>query len=116
MKTFLSARLRSPFCLKIGALALLLNPVATFAGMAPDFESSMDETVKEAIHAVSNPKAQAQSAPAFAVSLTGPNRIAVTGKKITNAIFDARQLDMQTEEATVRSSFFRKPMNPLRFL
>ena len=73
----------------------------------------MDETVKEAIHSVSSPKAQAQSAPAFAVSLTGPNRIAVTGKKITNAIFDARQLDMQTEEATGQIFVFPKTNEPV---
>lgn len=113
MKTFLSDRLRVSFCLKIGALALVLCPALTYAGMAPDFESSMDETVKEAIHSVSNPKAQAQSAPAFAVSLTGPNRIAVTGKKITNAIFDARQLDMQTEEATGQIFVFPKTNEPI---
>lgn len=113
MKTFLSDRLRVPFCLKIGALALILCPALTYAGMAPDFEPSMDETVKEAIHSVSKPKAQAQSAPAFAVSLTGPNRIAVTGKKITNAIFDARQLDMQTEEATGQIFVFPKTNDPI---
>lgn len=113
MKPYLSDRLRVPFCLKIGAFTLLLSPAVTTAGMAPDFESSMDETVKEAIHSVSNPKAQAQSAPAFAVSLTGPNRIAVTGKKITNAIFDARQLDMQTEEATGQIFVFPKTNEPV---
>lgn len=113
MKPFLSDRLRTPFYLKIGAVALLLSQSAAYAGMAPDFESPMDETVKEAIHSVSNPKAQAQSAPSFAVSLTGPNRIAVTGKKITNAIFDARQLDMQTEEATGQIFVFPKTDQPI---
>ena len=112
MKPFLSDRLSLPFCLKIGALTVLLSPAVTLAGMAPDFESSMDKTVKEAIHSVSNPKGQAQSAPAFAVSLTGPNRIAVMGKKISNAIFDARQLDMQTEEATGQIFVFPKTNEP----
>lgn len=113
MKPFLSDRLRTPFCLKIGALALILSQSVANAGMAVDFDSEMDATVKEAVQSVANPKARAQSAPTFAVSLTGPNRIAVAGKKITNAIFDARQLDMQTEEATGQIFVFPKTDQPI---
>lgn len=113
MKPFLSDRLRTPFCLKIGALALILTQSVANAGMAPEFETEMDATVKEAVQSVANPKARAQSAPAFAVSLTGPNRIAVTGQKITNAIFDARQLDMQTEDATGQIFVFPKTDQPI---
>ncbi|HIT95469.1 MAG TPA: type-F conjugative transfer system secretin TraK [Candidatus Aphodousia faecavium] len=113
MKPFLSDRLRITFCLKIGALVLILSQSVANAGMAPDFDSQMDETVKEAVLSVANPKARTQSAPTFAVSLTGPNRIAVMGKKITNAIFDARQLDMQTEEATGQIFVFPKTNEPI---
>lgn len=113
MKPHWTPRLIAPFCLKIGASALILSSFSTYAGMAVDVEPEMDATVKEAVQSVANPKARAQSAPSFAVSLTGPNRIAVTGQKITNAIFDARQLDMQTEEATGQIFVFPKTNEPI---
>ena len=113
MKPHWTPRLIAPFCLKIGLFALILSSGSTHAGMAVDFDSEMDATVKEAVQSVANPKARAQSAPTFAVSLTGPNRIAVAGKKITNAIFDARQLDMQTEEATGQIFVFPKTEEPV---
>lgn len=113
MKPHWTPRLIATFCLKIGLFALILSSGSTLAGMAVDFDSEMDATVKEAVQSVANPKARAQSAPAFAVSLTGPNRIAVTGQKITNAIFDARQLDMQTEDATGQIFVFPKTDQPI---
>ena len=113
MKPHWTPRLIAPFCLKIGLFALILSSGSTHAGMAVDFDSEMDATVKEAVQSVANPKARAQSATAFAVSLTGPNRIAVTGQKITNAIFDARQLDMQTEDATGQIFVFPKTDQPI---
>lgn len=113
MKLYWTPCLSPSFCLKIGLFALILNTSPTHAGMAPDFNLQGEATVQEAVQAVANPKAKAQSAPSFAVSLTGPNRIAVTGQKITNAIFDARHLDMQTEEATGQIFVFPKTDQPI---
>lgn len=80
----------------------------THAGMAPSNDFLLDDPVHEAISSVKNPTIKAQSAPAYPVSLTGPNRIAVTGKKITNAIYEASQLEVQTDAVTGQVFVFPK--------
>lgn len=81
---------------------------AAMAGMAPDFEENTDAVVIEAMESVKNPQARAQSAPAYAVSLTGPNRIAVFDKKIINAIYDNTQLEVQSDNVTGQIFVFPK--------
>lgn len=85
----------------------LVVPLA-HAGMAPSNDFLLDDQVHEAISSVKNPTVKAQSAPAYPVSLTGPNRIAVTGKKITNAIYEASQLEVQTDAVTGQIFVFPK--------
>ena len=85
----------------------LVGPIA-HAGMAPSNDFLLDDQVHEAISSVKNPTVKAQSAPAYPVSLTGPNRIAVTGKKITNAIYEASQLEVQTDAVTGQIFVFPK--------
>ena len=82
------------------------------AGMAPDFEDYGDATVGEAMQSVSNPKARSQSAPSYPVSLTGPNRIAVDGKKIVNAIYDNTQMELQSDTMTGQIFVFPKTETP----
>ena len=82
------------------------------AGMAPDFEDYGDTTVGEAMQSVSNPKARSQSAPSYPVSLTGPNRIAVDGKKIVNAIYDNTQMELQSDTMTGQIFVFPKTDAP----
>lgn len=79
-----------------------------YAGMAPSEDSLMGDSVQEVIASVKNPAVKAQSAPAYPVSLTGPNRIAVSGKKITNAIYEASQLEVQTDAVTGQVFVFPK--------
>ena len=86
---------------------------AAQAGMAPENDPAIDAGVWQAIDSVKNPLAKSQSAPAFAVSLTGPNRIAVTDKKIINAIYDATQLDVQTDAMTGQIFVFPKSQDPI---
>ena len=78
------------------------------AGMAPTEEALTDDSVHEAIASIKHPAVKALSAPAYPVSLTGPNRIAVTGKKITNAIYEASQLEVQTDAVTGQVFVFPK--------
>lgn len=78
------------------------------AGMAPTEDALIDDSVHEALTSVKNPTGKAQSTPAYPVSLTGPNRIAVTGKKITNAIYEASQLEVQTDAITGQVFVFPK--------
>lgn len=82
------------------------------AGMAPDFEDYGDATVSETMQSVSSPKARSQSAPSFPVSLTGPNRIAVDGKKIVNAIYDNTQMELQSDTMTGQIFVFPKTETP----
>ena len=86
---------------------------AAQAGMAPENDPAIDAGVWQAIDSVKNPPAKSQSAPAFAVSLMGPNRIAVTDKKIINAIYDATQLDVQTDSMTGQIFIFPKSQDPI---
>lgn len=96
----------------VASFCALTMPCAT-AGMAPSDDSMIDSTVSEAMHAVKNPSAKAQSAPAYPVSLTGPNRIAVTDKKITNAIYEVSQLEVQTDAITGQVFVFPKTQDPI---
>lgn len=91
----------------LASFCALTMPFA-YAGMAPTEDALIDDSVHEAIASVKYPTARAQSAPAFPVSLTGPNRIAVTGKKITNAIYEASQLEVQTDAITGQVFVFPK--------
>lgn len=100
MKHLRTKSLLASFC----ALAV---PFA-HAGMAPSDDFLLENSVHEAIASVKQPRAKAQSAPAYPVSLTGPNRIAVTGKKITNAIYEASQLEVQTDSITGQVFVFPK--------
>lgn len=100
MKHLRTQSLLASFC----ALAV---PVA-HAGMAPSDDFLLENSVHEAIASVKNPTGKAQSTPAYPVSLTGPNRIAVTGKKITNAIYEASQLEVQTDAITGQVFVFPK--------
>ena len=76
------------------------------AGMAPDFEDYGDATVSETMQSVSSPKARSQSAPSF------PNRIAVDGKKIVNAIYDNTQMELQSDTMTGQIFVFPKAETP----
>ena len=100
MKHLRTKSLFASFC----ALAV---PLA-YAGMAPSDDFLSEDNVHEAIASVKSPRAKAQSAPAYPVSLTGPNRIAVMGKKITNAIYEASQLEVQTDAITGQVFVFPK--------
>lgn len=91
----------------LASLCALAVPFA-HAGMAPSDDFLLENSVHEAVASVKNPRAKAQSVPAFPVSLTGPNRIAVTGKKITNAIYEASQLEVQTDAITGQVFVFPK--------
>ena len=82
------------------------------AGMAPDFEDYGDTVVSEAMQSVNSPKARSQSAPSFPVSLAGPNRIAVEGKKIVNAIYDNTQMELQSDTMTGQIFVFPKTETP----
>lgn len=85
-----------------------LIPLTGVAGMAPDYAEDFDSSVQEAFESVARPQAKAQSAPAYSVSLGGPNRIAVEGKKIINAIYDNTQLEVQTDALTGQIFVFPK--------
>ena len=78
------------------------------AGMAPDSTEDFESSVHEAFESVARPQAKAQSTPAYSVSLSGPNRIAVEGKKIINAIYDNTQLEVQTDALTGQIFVFPK--------
>lgn len=98
------------FPLALSFCAFLLSNAQ--AGMAPDFGSPVDSEVDEAMRSVITPKARSQSAPSFPVSLTGPNRIAIEGKKIVNAIYDNTQLELQSDTVTGQVFVFPKTENP----
>lgn len=98
MKSFKTLCLTASFC---------LYSLHAAAGMAPQ-DVEYEESVGEVIDSVIAPKARAQSAQVFSVSLTGPNRIAVTGKKIINAIYDNTQLEVQTDALTGQIFVFPK--------
>ena len=71
------------------------------AGMAPEKMAGFESyDVTGVMNSVIKSTGRAKSAPAYPISDSGPNRIAVTGKKITNAIYDATQLDVQTDAVT----------------
>ncbi len=57
--------------------------------------------------------ARAQAPAEFAVSRSGPNRIAVTGEKIINAIYDQSQLDVQTDANLGQIYAIVKTQNPV---
>lgn len=105
MKTHWTIRLTASFC-------AFLTPLA-HAGMAPEKDSMMDATVWEAIDSVKHSAGKAQSTPAFPISLTGPNRIAVADKKIINAIYDATQLEVQTDSVTGQVFVFPRIQDPI---
>lgn len=98
MKSFKTLCLTASFC---------LYSLHAAAGMAPQ-DVEYEESVGEVIDSVIAPKARAQSAQVFSVSLTGPNRIAVAGKKIINAIYDNTQLEVQTDALTGQIFVFPK--------
>ena len=83
-------------------------PLTAVAGMAPDYAQEFDSSIQQAFEAVTQPQAKAQSTPAYSVSLSGPNRIAVEGKKIINAIYDNTQLEVQTDALTGQIFVFPK--------
>ena len=85
-----------------------LIPLTGVAGMAPDSTEDFESSVHEAFESVARPQAKAQSTPAYSVSLSGPNRIAVEGKKIINAIYDNTQLEVQTDALTGQIFVFPK--------
>ena len=72
-----------------------------FAGAAPErFSAESSNAIAPGIAALQTAitdNTVAQSARAFSVSRTGPNRIAVAGQKIVNAIYDPTQFDVQTD-------------------
>lgn len=90
-----------------GSFCALLSPIS-MAGMAPENDYGFESDAQIAATAVVQPKGSAQSAPSYAVSLSGPNRIAVKGKKIINAIYDASQLEVQTDSLTGQVFVFPK--------
>lgn len=100
MKHLRTKSLLASFCALTASFA--------YAGMAPTDDFLSEDSVHEAIASVKSPRAKAQSAPAYPVSLTGPNRIAVTGKTITNAIYEASQLEVQTDAITGQVFVFPK--------
>ena len=100
MKHLRTKSLLASFCALTASFA--------YAGKAPTDDFLSEDSVHEAIASVKSPRAKAQSAPAYPVSLTGPNRIAVTGKKITNAIYEASQLEVQTDAVTGQVFVFPK--------
>ena len=79
------------------------------AGMAPEKMAGFESyDVTGVMNSVIKPTGRAKSAP---------NRIAVTGKKITNAIYDATQLDVQTDAVTGQVFVFpRTQQNVALFL
>lgn len=95
----------------IASFCILTMPYAT-AGMAPAEDSMIDDTVQEAIHSVKYSNGKAQSTPVYSVSLSGPNRIAVSDKKITNAIYESSQLEIQTDPITGQVFVFPKTQDP----
>lgn len=100
MKTLQTLCLAGSFC--------ALIPLTGVAGMAPDYAEEFDSSIQQAFEAVTQPQAKAQSTPAYSVSLSGPNRIAVEGKKIINAIYDNTQLEVQTDALTGQIFVFPK--------
>lgn len=100
MKHYWTFSLTASFC-------ALLSPIS-MAGMAPENDYGFESDAQIAATAVVQPKGSAQSAPSYAVSLSGPNRIAVKGKKIINAIYDASQLEVQTDSLTGQVFVFPK--------
>lgn len=88
------------------------------AGMAPEKMAGFESyDVTGVMNSVIKPTGRAKSAPAYPISDSGPNRIAVTGKKITNAIYDATQLDVQTDAVTGQVFVFpRTQQNVALFL
>ncbi len=82
-------------------IASLLWSTSGFAGAAPErFSADASNAIAPGIAALQTAITDhtvAQSARAFSVSRTGPNRIAVTGQKIVNAIYDPTQFDVQTD-------------------
>lgn len=79
----------------------LLWVTPSFAGAAPErFSADASNAIAPGIAALQTAITEntvAQSARAFSVSRTGPNRIAVAGQKIVNAIYDPTQFDVQTD-------------------
>jgi hypothetical protein len=100
MKTLQTLCLAGSFC--------ALIPLTGVAGMAPDYSEDFDSSVQQALESVTRPHVKAQSTPAYSVSLSGPNRIAVEGKKIINAIYDNTQLEVQTDALTGQIFVFPK--------
>lgn len=82
-------------------ISSLLCATSGFAGAAPErFSAEASNTIAPGISALQtaiSDNTVAQSARAFSVSRTGPNRIAVAGQKIVNAIYDPTQFDVQTD-------------------
>ena len=100
MKTLQTLCLAGSFC--------ALIPLTGIAGMAPDYSEDFGSSVQQALESVTRPQVKAQSTPAYSVSLSGPNRIAVEGKKIINAIYDNTQLEVQTDALTGQIFVFPK--------
>ena len=79
----------------------LLCSTSGFAGAAPErFSADASNAIAPGIDALQTAISEntvAQSARAFSVSRTGPNRIVVIGQKIVNAIYDPTQFDVQTD-------------------
>lgn len=100
-------RLDPILCKRLAAIGIalfipsLLCSTSSFAGAAPErFSADASNVIAPGIAALQTAITEntvAQSARAFSVSRTGPNRIAVTGQKIVNAIYDPTQFDVQTD-------------------
>lgn len=93
-------------------ICALLSPIA-MAGMAMENDPVSGSVVTDALEAVNRPGAKAQSTPTYSVSLSGPNRIAVSGKKVINAIYDATHLEVQTDALTGQVFVFPKTQEPV---
>lgn len=90
----------------------LLCATSGFAGAAPErFSAEASNAIAPGITALQTAISEntvAQSARAFSVSRSGPNRIAVAGQKIVNAIYDPTQFDVQTDAQVGQVFLFPK--------
>lgn len=93
----------------LGALPLLT--LSTQTAVAEPLKSALtmeelglqDTSVNQAIESVKEATISGsfvRTLPTYAVSNTGPNRIAIEGEKIVQAIFDQTQLEVQTDEVS----------------
>ena len=93
-------------------IASLSLPFAALAGASPErfSEEAANPTAPgiAALQTAITENTVAQSARAFSVSRNGPNRIAVKGQKIINAIYDPTQFEVQTDSQLGQIFLFPK--------